>query len=146
MGKEAPYLHLFSVRCTLLAFHALIWSFLQNSKPEYLNSSIDKMSEKLISKHLKAVLIIGYISLAINFVLTLCSCSIKSIPLHFLHIICHSIAILLIIVSILNYWNVKLLWIPTTICCIFPTIVEIVYCSFVIIQNRSKPHSKKMNN
>lgn len=134
--QRSPCLHLFNIRCTLLAFHALMWSFIYESKPEYKVSSLRHMSEATLDKHLDAIVITGSVCLAIYAVLTLIGFSVQSIATHFIMNILHSIGILLVIISILNYWDVKLLWIPTIICCALPMIYEIVFMILKFVSDR----------
>lgn len=129
MGSEKQHIHLFSIRCTLLAFHALVWSFISQSKPEFYIVSTEKRANPIefVDKHLEAVMITGAVFIAILGVFTLMGSSLQSSTGHFVLITTHSIGIILVIISILNYWDVLLLWIPCVFTCILPTVYEIVY-------------------
>ena len=134
-APRSPCIRLFNTRCTLLMFHALLWSFIYESTPEYEATSLRRMSQQTFNRHLDAVVITGAVSLAIYGIFTLIGFSVQSIGTHYVMNILHSLAILLVIVSILNYWDIRLLWIPTIICCVIPMIYEIV---FVILKFVSK--------
>jgi hypothetical protein len=124
MGTTPPHLRLFYIRCTVMAFHALMWSFLLQSKPEFKRSSSGS-SDADIDKQLNAVVIVGAVFLAILAVFTLIGVTLQSVGAHYFFIVMHGLAILLVIVSILSYWDVKLLWIPTILCCLLPALCEV---------------------
>ena len=136
MQKTAPHLHLFFVRCTLMAFHALMWSFLYQSRPEYTSTSLKVMSQATFDKHLNAVVITGAIFLCLIAIFTLVGVSMQSIGMHYLMIIFHALGILLVIISILEYWDVRLLWLPACLTCILPAIIELVFDILRLVRSR----------
>lgn len=125
MGKEQPHLKFYATRCTLLAVHALFWSFLWQSIPEFRQTSNN--SDEWVDRRLKDVIIVGAVFLAATAVMTLSGLTLHSISFHFLYIAFHALGIFLTIISILNYWDVLLLWIPCSICCILPFVIELLY-------------------
>jgi hypothetical protein len=114
-----------------MAFHALMWSFLGQSKSEFRYESLKYMTEDELETHLRAVVITGAVFLGILAVLTLLGVSLQSIGTHFLHIIAHTLGIVLSLIAILMYWDVRLLWIPTVISTILPAVYE---ATFVILK------------
>jgi hypothetical protein len=116
----------------MMAFHALMWSFLAQSNPEFRRSS-PKDSDADVDKQLNAVVIVGSIFLAILAVFTLLGITLQSIGSHYLFIILHSIGILLVIVSIISYWDVKLLWIPTVFSCVLPALCEVTLVILAVV-------------
>ena len=124
MGKQPPHLKFFSVRCTMMAFHALIWSFLWFSIPEFRQSS-DRPDET-VDRHLNIVGIVGAVFLGGTALLTISGLTLHSIGIHFFFIGCHALGILLTILSILNYWDVLVLWVPCALTCILPFTVELI--------------------
>lgn len=135
MGKTPPHLHLFFVRCTIMAFHALLWSFLYQSRPEYRFKSLQVMTEATFNKHLDAVVITGAVFLGLLAVLTLIGVSMQSIGMHYFMIIVHAIGILLVIISVIEYWEVRMLWIPTVICCILPALFELLFVILKLVRD-----------
>lgn len=133
--QRSPSIHLFNIRCTLLAFQGLMWSFIKESKPEYKITTLRNIEEDALNKHLTAVLLTGAISLGVYALLTILGFSIQSIATHYLMNVLHALGILLVIISILNYWDVRLLWIPTILCCVIPLLYEII---FIIIKFAKK--------
>ena len=127
MAKTPPHLHLFFVRCTMLAFHALMWSFLYQSKLEYEPESLKVMSEETFEMHLDGVVITGSLFLAVLAILTFVGISIRSLSMHYFMIIFHAIGILLVIISVLEYWEIRYLWIPTILCCVLPAVIEALF-------------------
>lgn len=127
--QRSPCIHLFNIRCTLLAFQGLMWSFISESKPEYAVSS--KLTIDEIDKKLKPIIWTGAVCLGVYAILTILGFSIQSLATHYLMNVLHTIGILLVMISILNYWDYKLLWIPTVICCMVPLLYEII---FIIIK------------
>ena len=124
MGREPPHLKFFSVRCTMMAFHALVWSFLWFSIPEFRSSS--DRSDEDVDRSLNIVGIVGAVFLGCTALLTIAGLTLHSIGFHFIYILFHALGILLTILSILNYWDVLLLWIPCVICSIVPFIIEAI--------------------
>mgnify|MGYP001129076383 CR=1 FL=1 len=133
--QRSPAIHLFNIRCTLLAFQGLMWSFIKESEPEYRITSLRTIGKSALDKHLNAVLITGAVCLGVYALLTILGFSIQSIATHYLMNVLHALGILLVIISILNYWDVRLLWIPTILCCVFPLLYEII---FIIIKFAKK--------
>ena len=126
MGKTPPHLKFYETRCTMMAFHALVWSFLWFSVPEFRQSSDRPDAD--VDKYLNTVGIVGAVFLGCTAALTIVGLTIHSIGIHFFFIGCHALGILLTILSILNYWDVLLLWIPCTLTCILPFTVELINC------------------
>ena len=124
MGKQPPHLKFFTVRCTMMAFHALVWSFLWFSIPEFRQSS--DRADTDVDKYLNDVGIVGAVFLGCTALLTISGLTLHSIGFHFFYIGCHALGILLTILSILNYWDVLLLWIPCVLTCIVPFTIEFV--------------------
>jgi hypothetical protein len=125
------HLRLFYVRCTLMAFHALMWSFVRNSKREFRRESLKVMTEGDFDRNLTAVFVTGCVFLAILAAVTLIGISLQSVRTHYFIILLHSLGIILVIIAILNYWNVRLLWLAVVFSCIVPAIFEIVYAVLV---------------
>lgn len=125
MAKEQPHLKFFSTRCTMMVFHALVWSFLWFSVPEFRQSSSG--SDETIDKRLNTVGIVGAVFLGLTAIMTLIGLTLHSIGFHFFFILCHALGILLTILAVLNYWDVLLLWIPCSLTCILPFTVELIY-------------------
>ncbi|KAK8893203.1 hypothetical protein M9Y10_021619 [Tritrichomonas musculus] len=136
--QRSPCIHLFNIRCTLLAFQGLMWSFILESKQEYMVSSLRvfKNDKDALNKHLNAIVITGAVCLGVYAILTLLGFSVQSIGTHYLMNVLHSVGILLVIISILNYWNIKLLWIPTILCCAIPAIYEIIFIILKFVSHR----------
>jgi hypothetical protein len=116
-----------------MALHALMWSVLAESKPEFRRSSWNSLTEDQIDKQLNAVVITGGVFLAILALSTLTGLTIQFIGSHYLFIVLHGLGILLSIISILNYWSVKLLWIPAVMTCILPAVIEITLGVLTIV-------------
>jgi hypothetical protein len=110
-----------------MAFHALIWSFVINSKNEFRRESLKVMSEDQFSQNLTGVFVTGCVFLSVLAVVTLIGISLQSVRIHYFMILLHSLGILLVLLAILNYWNVRLLWLPVVFSCIAPAVFEIVY-------------------
>ena len=125
MGKELPHLKFYATRCTLLAVHALAWPFLWQSVPEFRQTS--QLPDDVVDRRLKDVIITGSVFLALTAVMTLTGLTLHSISFHFLFIAFHALGTFLTAISILNYWDVLLLWIPCSITCIFPFVIELIY-------------------
>lgn len=134
--QRSPCIHLFNIRCTLLAFQGLMWSFIKESKPEYEITSLRKMPQSTLNKHLDAVVYTGAVCLGVYALLTILGFSIQSIATHYLMNVLHSLGILLVIISILNYWDVRLLWIPTILCCAIPLLYEIIFIILKFVKRR----------
>jgi len=126
MGKDTPQLRLFSLRFTMMAFHGLVWSFLWQSSPEFHLSSYTTLTSDTINSTLVSVRVFGAIFLALTALITLCGFSLHSIGSHYFFIVTHSLGILLTVVSILNFWEVRLLWVPAILCCLLPFLVEFI--------------------
>lgn len=135
MPKNPPHLRLFFTRCTVLAFHALMWSFLYQSKPEFRAASLELMTEDEFESSLKAVVITGAVFLAILAIFTLLGISMQSIGMHFLMILVHALGIILVILSIVGYWQVRLLWIPAVLTCIVPALLEALFVILKIVND-----------
>ena len=93
------------------------------------------MTEESFESNLKAVVITGAVFLAILALLTLIGISMQSLGMHFLMILVHSLGICLVILSIVGYWQVKLLWIPAVLTCIIPAILEIVFVILKVVND-----------
>lgn len=133
MGYRSAALKLYTTRFTLMWIHLLFWSFLWQSGPEYLSTSLKTMSEDSINSHLSAIRIFGVVCLALTFVLALTGLTLNLIFVHFICIVAHSFGALLVFLSIIDYWNVKLLWIPTILCTLFPLLFELTVLIFKLV-------------
>lgn len=136
MGQpQRPHLKLFSVRCTLLAFHAMVWSFLWYSTPEFRQTS--DRSDEFVDKQLQIVGIVGAVFLGGIAIMTISGLTIYSIPIHYVFIVAHALGIILTFVSIFNYWDVMLLWIPCVLTTICPFLIEVIN-AVLIAANKSQ--------
>ena len=126
MGKDTIHLRLFSFRFSIMGVFGLVWSFLWQSTPEFRQSSISNMTITEIDSSLSFIRNFGALFLSLTAIITICGFTLHSIGQHFIFIVAHSIGILLTIISILNYWNVKDLWIPAIFSCFFPFLIEFI--------------------
>jgi hypothetical protein len=114
-----------------MAFHALMWSFIGESKNEFRYESLKSMTEEQLGTQLRGVTITGAVFLGILAVLTLLGVSLQSITTHFIHVLAHTLGIILVLIAILMYWDVRFLWIPTVLTTIFPAVYE---ATFVVLK------------
>lgn len=111
----------------MLAIHGLLWSFLWYSRPEFTQTSTNLAN---VSGELSIIVTVGAVFLGVLALLTFIGLTVRRHVLNYLFIIAHGLGSLLTIISILNYWNVRLLWIPCILTIIIPFLIEI-FCSFL---------------